>query len=225
MPAIRLRPGEKFLIAGQNGCGKSVLATALARGLAGGYPSVVVYDPKDDPEAMLPNMAVASTAADVVRALPGHVIYRPTTAEMAQIVEKFDEIATRLLFVARTGGGGAAIVVHEMGDLGTQYAMGPALAEVYRKGRSLAITVVAVTQRPVGIPVLVRTESQHVACFTLVDEADRGTMAALMGPAIRPRPLPLDHTFWYRGPDLRLRRCAPVAWTGGLREQVGPTDR
>ena len=225
MTPIRLRPGDKFLIAGQNGSGKSVLGTSLARGLAGSYPSLVIYDPKDDPEAALPNMAIVHTAADAVRALPGHVLYRPTASDMAKIVDRFDDISQRVLTVARTGAGGAAMVIHEIGDLGTSYAMGPALAEVYRKGRSLAITVVGITQRPVGIPVLVRSESQHVACFTLVDDSDRDTMARLMGPAIRPLPLPLDHTFWYRGPDLRLRRCAPVAWTGGSREQVAPTDR
>ena len=225
MPAIRLRPGDKFLIAGQNGSGKSVLGTAVGRGLAGSYPSLVVYDPKDDPEALLPNMAIVTSADDAIRALPGHVLYRPSSVDMADVVANWDRICAKIIDLSKRGAGGAGFVVHELGDLGTSFAMGPAFAEVYRKGRSLAITVVGVTQRPVGIPVLVRSESQHVACFTLVDDSDRDTMARLMGPAIRPRPLPLDHTFWYRGPDLRLRRCAPVGWTGGSREQVDPTDR
>lgn len=215
MPAIRLRPGEKFLIAGQNGSGKSVLATSLARGLAGSYRTVVIYDPKDDPEALLPNMAVVHTVADALRALPGHVLYRPIDAEMARIVDAWDEIVAKVLYLAKLGAGGGALVVHEVGDLGTPFRMGPVFAQAHRKGRSFPITVVDVTQRPVGIPVLIRSEAQHVAAFTLLDASDRDTMAALMGPAIRLGPLPLDHTFWYRGPDLRLRRCAPVAWTGG----------
>lgn len=203
---IAVRPGDKFLIAGQNGSGKSVLASAIANAMQ----RVLVYDPKDDPSAELPNAAIVHTARDAIRALPGRVIYRPTRAEMASIESKFDEIVAKLVTDRRPHG----ILIHELGDLTTERRIGPALSEAIRKGRSLGITLVLVTQRPQGIAVMTRSEAQHVACFTLLDPNDRDAMAALMGPAIRLAPLPLDHRFWYRGPDLRLQLCRPLELRG-----------
>ena len=205
---LELRPGDKLLIAGQNGSGKSVLASQIARR----FDRVLVYDPKDDPAAEVPGAAVARTAREAARALPGRVLYRPAGAELAAISERWDDLCRKVLEDARRGAGATAIVIHELGDLGTQYRVGPAFSEAVRKGRSLGISMVIVTQRPQGIPVIVRSEAQHVACFTLVDPADRELMAGLMGSrAVADRPLPLDFTWWYRGPDLRLRLCSPVA--------------
>jgi energy-coupling factor transporter ATP-binding protein EcfA2 len=212
---IRSAPGQKWLIVGQNGSGKTVLASSLGRAMQGGYPSLVVYDPKNDPGAWLPNLAELHTARDVARALPGHVLYRPDRADMAAIELRWDQICERLLILARAGAGGAGLVVHEGADLATADRIGPGWAEVIRQGRSLHLSPIVATQRPLGIPVLYRSEAQHVAAFTLVSPADRAEMAAIMGPAVRPAPLPLDFTWWYRGPDLRLRRMAPIAWTGG----------
>jgi hypothetical protein len=205
---IELRAGDKFLIAGQNGSGKSVLASAMARS----FDRVLVYDPKDDPAAEIPGAATVRTAREAIRHLPGRVLYRPSGEELASIPDRFDEVCRKVLEDARRGRGVTALVIHELGDLGTQYRVGSGLSEAVRKGRSLGISMVIVTQRPQGIPVIVRSESQHVACFTLVDPADRDLMAGLMGSrAIAERPLPLDFTWWYRGPDLRLRLCSPVS--------------
>ncbi|MHB8420644.1 MAG: hypothetical protein ACYDCL_21440 [Myxococcales bacterium] len=205
---VELRAGDKMLIAGQNGSGKSVLATALARS----FDRVVVYDPKDDPAAEIPGAAVLATAREVVRGLPGRILYRPSGAELAAIPDRWDEVCRRVLEDARRGRGATALVVHELGDLATQYRIGSAFSEVIRKGRSLGITVVIVTQRPQGIPVIVRSEAQHVACFTLLDPADRDVIASLVGSRLpAERPLPLDFTWWYRGLDLRLVLCSPVS--------------
>jgi ABC-type dipeptide/oligopeptide/nickel transport system ATPase component len=215
---ILIRPGQKVLIMGQNGSGKSVLASAIARGFDRG--TVLVYDPKDDPEAMIPGSTVAATAREAMRALPGRVIYRPTSPEMAHIERFWDELCRKLVDLARRGGGSSAVIVHELGDLGTPYRIGPGFAEVIRKGRSLGITLVMVTQRPQGIPVIARSEAQHVACFTLTDAADRDVAASLLSDVqcpeaaavIRLRPLPLDHRWWYRGPDFRLRLHQPLPY-------------
>lgn len=208
---LRVAAGAKFLIVGQNGSGKSVLATSIARG----FDRVVVYDPKEDENAELPGAAIVSTARDVVRALPGRVIYRPTASELADIVVNWERIARKVADDARAGRGATAVVVHELADLCTAYAIGPAWRWVVAAGRRYGITVVMDTQRPQGIPVLCRSEAQHVACFTLLSGADRALMEELMsgqgqsGPVAR-APLPLDFTWWYRGPDLQLRLCQPV---------------
>lgn len=204
---IRLEPGQKVLIAGQNGSGKSVLASRFAAG----FQRVVVYDPKDDPSALIVNAAHLDTAREVVRRLPGRVLYRPSAVEMRAPDEFIDVICRGLMASARRGDPPTSLVIHELGDLTTAYRIGDGLSELIRKGRSLGITVVLVSQRPQGISVMARSEAQHVCCFTLLDPSDRDAMAALMGPEVRPRPLPLDFTWWYRGPDLLLRRMAPVA--------------
>ncbi len=209
--SLRLAAGTKVLIAGQNGSGKSVLATAIARG----FDRVLVYDPKEDANAEIPGAAIVSTARDAVRALPGRVIYRPTAPELARIVDRWEDIVRKLADDARAGRGSTAVVVHELADLCTAYAIGPAWRWVIAAGRRYGITVVMVTQRPQGIPVLCRSEAQHVACFTLLSGADRALMEELMsgqgqaGPIAR-APLPLDFRWWYRGPDLQLRLCQPV---------------
>ncbi len=215
---ILVRPGQKFLIMGQNRSGKSVLATAIARGFDRG--TVVVYDPQEDPEVMIPGSAVVRTAREAIRALPGRLIYRPAGAEMAKVEKFWDEICEKVIALARRGGGSSAVVVHELGDLGTQNRIGHAFAEVIRKGGRLKITSVIVTQRPQGIPVIVRSEAQHVACFTLTDASDRDVAASLLADinspesaaVIRLRPLPLDHTWWYRGPDFQLRLHQPLPY-------------
>lgn len=209
--SLRLAAGTKVLIAGQNGSGKSVLATSIARG----FDRVLVYDPKEDPNAELPGAAIVTSARDAVRALPGRVIYRPTAAELERIEAKWEEVVRKIADDARAGRGSTAVVVHELADLCTAYAIGPAWRWVIAAGRRYGVTVVMVTQRPQGIPVLCRSEAQHVACFTLLAGADRALMEELMsgagqgGPIAR-APLPLDFTWWYRGPDLRLRLCQPV---------------
>lgn len=207
---ITVRPGDKALVVGQNGSGKSVLLTTIARA----HSRIVVYDPKDDPAAAVPGAAVVDTAREVVRRLPGRVLYRPGGPEMRAVGDFVDEICRGLLASARRGDPPTALAIHELGDLTTPYRIGDGLSELIRKGRSLGITVLMASQRPQGISVMARSEAQHVAMFTLLDPGDREAMGALMGPAVRPAPLPLDHTWWYRGPDLLLRRMAPVAPIG-----------
>jgi energy-coupling factor transporter ATP-binding protein EcfA2 len=200
---IRLLAGQKMTIAGQNGSGKSVFASAMARSM----DRVLVYDPKWDPEAKLPNCTVVTTARDAIRALPGRVLYRPDPVEGGQIVDRFDEICRKIIQM----GGHHGIVVHELTNLGTAFNIGPWHRACITQGRSLQISMVEVTQRPRNIPIVVLSEAQHLVCFTLLNPDDRDVMAGYMGQAIRPAPLPLDFRWWYRGPDLRLRLHSPLS--------------
>lgn len=221
---------------GQNGSGKSVLVSAIARAWERG--SIVVYDPKDDPEALIPNAAIVRTARDAVRALPGRLIYRPTLAEFTDhrpgdprggppIWARFDEIMRKLLTLARAGGPASLVVIHELADLSASWGQGPALGEVIRKGRSLRITLAMVTQRPQGTVPIARSEAQHVVAFTLTDAAARLVASELLADierpeiaaAIRLRPLPLDHRWWYRGPDFRLRLHSPLPYQGAATDE------
>lgn len=227
---IRIRPGEKVLILGQNRSGKSVWATSIARSWANG--SVLIVDPKgDDPEVVIPNASIAFTAADAVRQLPGRVVYRPTIAEHATrrpgdpatrppLWSRLDEVCRRLYDLATRGHGPTLVVIHEFADFCTATSSGPALAQLIRAGGSKGITLILVTQRPQGTLVLARSEAQHVVVFTLTDQAARDVAADLLADVddpqlaalVRARPLPLDRRWWYRGPDFRLRLHDPLPY-------------
>ena len=204
--AIRLLAGQKVAIAGQNGCGKSVLGSAIGRSM----DRVLVYDPKWDPAAEIPNATVVTTAREAIKALPGRVIYRPDPVEAGDIEAKFDEICRKIIQT----GGRHGIVVHEATNLGTAFSMGTWHRAAITQGRSLQISVVEIFQRPRNVPIVLLSEAQHLVCFTLLNPDDRDVMAGYMGQAIRPAPLPLDFRWWYRGPDLRLRLHSPLSLAG-----------
>ena len=200
--AIDVLPGHGMVIAGQNGAGKSVLATSIANR----WDRVLVYDPKLDPESLMPNAAVCYGVKAALAALPGRVIYRPRADEIHRIADLFDELVRKVMRLTAH-----AIVIHELGDLASSdRELAPYTSAVFRQRRSLRIPMILVTQRPINIPRLALSESQHAVAFHLVDRQDRARMAEIMGPEIVDSPVPNDHSFWYRGPDLALVRVAPL---------------
>ncbi len=199
---IDFQPGHGMTIAGQNGAGKSVLATSIANR----WDRVLVYDPKLDPASLIPNAAVCYGVKAALAALPGRVIYRPRADEIHRIGRVFDELVRKVMKLTAH-----AIVIHELGDLAaSDRELAPYLSACMRQRRSLRIPMILVTQRPVNIPRLALSESQHAVAFHLVDRQDRLRMAEVMGPEVVDRPVPNDHSFWYRGPDLALVRVAPI---------------
>src|SRR5207244_309180 len=162
------------------------------------WDRLLVIDTKGDAAAVLPNMRAVSTHVDAMRALPGRVIYQPSRADMDSHRRKVNEILERLWRL----GGRHAVLIHELGDAAAESSEKetPALFEIYRKGASFGIPIIACTQRPRNIPKVARTESSHVICFALLDPDDRDVMAGHMGAGVRePLPLPFDRTFWHRG--------------------------
>lgn len=191
----------------------------------------MIFDPKgDDADAEIPNVAVVTTAAEAVRRLPGRILYRPQLSEYTTrrpgdggrpaIWARFDEICRRVYDLATRGDRPTLVVIHEFATLCTSISAGPALSQLIREGRSKGITMVIVTQRPQGTLVLARSEAQHVVVYTLTDQAARDVAAELladvdhpeMAMLVRSRPLPLDHRWWYRGPDFRLQLHDPLPY-------------
>lgn len=206
MTAIRIDAGDRLFIAGQNGSGKSVFASAIANR----WDRVLVYDPKVDPVAVLPNSTIAYGVRAALAAIPGRVIYRPTPAESSNPGFAFGKLCRK---VYRIGGHG--IVIHELADFGsTDRELDPDVSICFRAGRSRYVPMIAVTQRPVNVPRLAKSEASHLACFHLIDPDDRAVMAGYMGQKVRLEPVGRDHSFWYRGPDLELRLMAPLPAPG-----------
>lgn len=205
--AIGRRPdgtpeAQHVLILGQNGTGKSTLASAIANS----WPRVLVLDPKLDPAAVLPNSHVAVGLADALAHLPGRVIYRPTPAELDDLPGSFDVLIRRLLIA----GGGHGIVLHEAADVAPQRAA-RWLRTAWMQGRGLGVPVVSCTQRPAWVDRLAFSEARHVFLLTLTDPDDRDRAAALMGRSRAELPnTPEPHGFYYRGPSGDVIRCRPL---------------
>ena len=215
-----------MLVVGQTQSGKSIVATTFARGFDTG--SVVAYDPKSDPDAVLPNCFVTRDAAEVVRHLPGRVIWQPRRQDQAKLRASWDRICGRLLDVAERGYSGT-IVVHELYDLADAHSVGPAFRQVVTQGAKIAggpdkgggsVGAILVTQRPVNFPVAFRTEMSHIVCLSLAGKSDREYMAELMEDREDPEgsvtrvsrfALPHDYSWWYRSPEHRLTLHDPVA--------------
>lgn len=173
---------------------------------------MLVYDPKADPEAVLPGMAEAFGVEAALRALPGRVVYRPTAAERRNLAESFDRLAERLYAL-----GGHGLLLHELGDFADTDreldSRAPFLAACYRQGRFRRVPILSCTQRPYNVPLMAFSEARHLAAYHLVARRDRERMAEYMGERVAKEPVPPDFSWWYRSPDLSLIRCAPLERT------------
>jgi hypothetical protein len=223
---IDVKPGEHMLILGRTQSGKSIFGTNVARGIDVG--SLVVYDPKRDPDAVLPNCAVVRSADEVVRRLPGRVVWQPSRQEQGRLMAAWDRICARLLDLAEHGYS-SRVLVHELADLADAHKIGPAFRQVITQGGKIAggrerggghVGGIFISQRPRNIPVIARSEMQHVVCFALENAEDREDVASMMEDRDRPAEsrravasfaLPNDFSWWYRGPERGLTLHDPVA--------------
>jgi len=71
------------------------------------------------------------------------------------------------------------------------------LRNVLAQGRSLGITVITTSQRPVDVSRSVFTEATYVSVFRLNDRKDVQRVAEFTPPGMMERRLPDFHSFWY----------------------------
>lgn len=192
---MRIRAGERMLIVGTTQTGKSTLATVIASA----WERVLVFDPKLDPNAELPNAAIRYGVRAALRALPGRVVYRPTPAEHDDLPGHFDQLVRKVL----EGGGSCGIVLHETADAAPLPRSRRWLSIAIRQGARWKIPMIFATQRPRFMDVSVRSESVHVVLFSVEEYEDFVLMAKRLGvkPSALP-PLPAPHAFYYRGPGM-----------------------
>lgn len=205
-PEPDVKAGHRVLIVGPNGCGKSTLGSAIANGFG---RRVLVYDPKAEPEAVLPNSAEVVGVRAALRALPGRVIYRPSLADMSDLPGAFDELAAR---VWQTGGH-CCLLIHETMDVAPSGGRtGPSLSRAIRQGRHpLRIPIIFVTQRAAWIDRLAVSESAHVYLFSQRDKRDLSTISSVMGaPPESLAPPGIEHAFYHRGPSGPVHLHGPL---------------
>lgn len=200
---IRIGAGDRVLIVGHTGSGKSTAASLIANA----WPRVLVVDPKlDDAVAELPNATIAYGARRALEALPGRVIYRPLPSELEDLTVAFEPLARRV-FTA----GSCGLVLHETEILAPASGARRWLRSLIMWGRSRRVPVILCSQRPSRIDRLARSEPAHVYLFRLRDADDLRTISGVMGVnSAALTPLAEPHAFYYRGPDGAVHAMGPL---------------
>jgi hypothetical protein len=192
---IVIGPADRVVIVGQTGSGKST----LARLLTSADRQLVVVDPKWEEEL---EGAIVAEAADFHRVWPQRstrVILRPDPVRQGDDV---DAAIARVLRWGRT-----RILFHEVVDYASSSRVLPALRRAAKVGRSLGVSLVVCSQRPVGVHNDVLAEADHLVAFRLLLEGDRQKVEGIIG---EPLPALVGHEFVYWSPATRLVRCPPI---------------
>lgn len=182
--------GDRAIITGQTGTGKSTLAKAIVQTMAA-WQRTLIIDPKAEIDWFEGAEPVGSKVPSRVQ------IYRPgldsdVVSETNDLLRQCYEQKDWLIYIDELYG------IQEKGNY-------PAvLNAVYTRGRSRRVSVIACCQRPAWVPLFALTETQHQYVFRLPLSEDRGRMAAICGPKVLT--LPPKFSFWYHtynvDPDL-----------------------
>jgi hypothetical protein len=167
--------GDRYLIAGQSGSGKSVATAFIA---THAKQPVFVFDVKGEEHyqrAFSGHFVIASEADQALRWLSWAdgekvraVIYQPMLGELSRI----QDIATSLFRVILAQGNWC-VVVDEAYSLGDCEGLVAALT----RGRSLGVTTLVATQRPRWVTRFAFTEATHFFVFYLQDVEDKKRVA------------------------------------------------
>lgn len=192
---IVIGPTDRVVIVGQTGSGKST----LARRLVEGDRQLVVVDGKWE-EIVAGGVVVP--AADFHRVWPQRsrrVVVRPDPTLEGDDV---DRVLARVMRYGRT-----RVLVHEIADLASSTRVLPSLRRAAKLGRSLGVSLVLCSQRPVGVHNDVLAEADHVIAFRLLLEGDRAKVEGIIG---EPLPPLAGHSFVYWSARTGLVRCPPI---------------
>jgi energy-coupling factor transporter ATP-binding protein EcfA2 len=202
------RSGQRATFLGQTGSGKSWAMRAMI-GAYLGRRQVVVCDTKWDPcWNRLKGARYVQTLEAVFRSkFPRWplVVWRPS-GEQANDPEVFDKFYAWLF--AR---GSTVAVIDEVGQtVAGVTSYGSGFADVVTRGRVRGLIVFFGSQRPVLVPRIVFSESQHFFVFFVSDKRDRDTIAAFTNPVLSGN-VPDEHGFWHYSTKTRKGR-----YFGGL---------
>lgn len=201
MSRVVIGPTDRVLIVGQTGSGKST----LARAMFSFDRQLVVIDPKWEEELPSPS-AVATTPAEFRRLWPQlarRVVFRPDP-ELLPAASDVEAVVRRVLAYGRT-----RLVFHEVVDYASPTRILPALRRAAKLGRTLGVSLVVCTQRPIGVHNDLLAEADHVCAFHLALAADREKLAGIGGPELLVSPGP-GHRWLYWSARTGVLKCAPI---------------
>jgi len=165
---------EHVVLVGQAGSGKTTLAVKLLRF----QPYVVVLGTKmRDPSLYAPLQAQGFEIMDkfdpTAAGKHPRVIFRPPLSEptAGALWKQSQAFEKALIGVFSTGGW--AIYMDEVRYLTEQLKLGDILNTLWLQGRSLWVTMIAATQRPVSIPINAFEQATHSFLFRTTGRNDR----------------------------------------------------
>lgn len=162
-------PGERCVIIGKTGSGK----TTLARFLCNYRTHVVALDSKGT--LRWDGFKVYATLRELQRAREPKLIYRPTIYEMrdAAILDAFFEWVFRRQHTT--------LYVDELAAIGDVGEYPLHFGACLTRGRELGVETWVSTQRPCDIPQIVLSESEHAYVFRLRLPQDQRRAADVVG--------------------------------------------
>lgn len=181
---VDIREGERAIIIGATGSGKTVMARALLREV----PRLVVLDPK----GTLGKWGLEEWNEETQERLYERERVRVRVAlEGGRDFEKFWESVLQEVYEATD----LVVYVDEASGIIDSTKPGPWLNSVWTRGREFNETGIAATQRPRNIPRIFLTEAEHYFVFTLRHPEDRKYVAGF-APELEEK-VPHKHGFWY----------------------------
>lgn len=190
-PSILFGPGERALIVGQTGSGKSAfLIWALKR-----VPMspVIIYETKEEPKfAHLPNVQFVQSVEQLTDAYHDqqhdYIVMQPDI-DTCSNPNMLDE----LLYNHYMAYPNSVCAIDELFMFHNNGRHGRGLLGLYTRGRSRGITTVACTQRPAWISGFSISEAQRYYAFYLEMEADKKKLK----PALVKMSDPPKYGFYY----------------------------
>lgn len=166
------KPTDRALFVGQTGSGKTTLAEVIVRDAherRGRH--VVVVDAKG--LIKWPGYVVVTTLKKAIKSKETRLTYRPSYAELRNL--EMQELAWEWLYKR----GHTTIYVDEtaaivQGDIYPHY-----YGATLMRGREMGLELYSATQRPMKIPQITLSESEHVYAFRLRLPQDRQRVEAL----------------------------------------------
>lgn len=186
------KPGERAVIIGQTGSGKSFLSRALIMPYLG-RRQIIVLDTKHDPiwtklqarytrsYKQLQSFTFPKTPL---------IVYRPEGLEANP--EKYDELCSWVYERGNT-----CLLIDETSHVvNSPTAAQPGFTDLVTRGRVRELTVLFGTQRPSYIPRIVFSESNKFFVMHLSDRRDRDTVAGYTSAKLS-IDVPDRHGFWF----------------------------
>lgn len=182
---VDIAPGQRGLVCGATGSGKTVLTRYMLRGVQ----RLVVLDPKGTLYKWGLEEWDASTRK---RLADGNPVRVRVALEAGESSAKFWESVLREVYRAAY----CVLYIDEAYGVNRGTNAGEWLEAIWTRGREFEITGIAATQRPRNIPVILLSEAEHFFIFELRNPDDRDHVAAYVDPVIKTK-VPDPHGFYY----------------------------
>ncbi len=166
---LKIEPGERCIIAGTTGCGK----TELAKQILQYSTNIYAIDSKGD--FNLNRAIIIDSPEKIAIKTDGRpVIYRPNPEFWT--VEDYDSVL-KWIYQRKN----CTLYIDEVLGLAPDTSrFPPYLKAIATRGRSLNISMIACVQRPTSIPIVLISEADVRYCMVLDNEDDRKRMASYM---------------------------------------------